>query len=123
MQYFTILQYNPEQKFNRDLGEIGEISQRYRRDLYCRRDLDEISLRPRRDKRDLAEISPRSRQDKRDLAEMPVESGEMVDGKNEGRSDNEEGTPQVVKRKTEISARFVMSLRSRLDLAEVKEIS
>ena len=29
-----------------------------------------------------------------------VESGEMVDGKNEGRSDNEEGTPQVVKRKT-----------------------
>ena len=29
-----------------------------------------------------------------------VESGEMVDGKNEGRSDNEEGTPQAVKRKT-----------------------
>ena len=29
-----------------------------------------------------------------------VESGEMVDGKNEGRSDNEEETPQAVKRKT-----------------------
>ena len=35
----------PVQKFNRDLAEIGEISPRSRRDLYCRRDLAEISAR------------------------------------------------------------------------------
>ena len=38
----------PVQKFNRDLAEIGEISPRLarsRRDLYCRRDLDEISVK------------------------------------------------------------------------------
>ena len=87
------MQTQPVQNVYRDLGNLGEIAWqvRSRRDLGGICIVAEISTRSLRDLREISEISPRLQRSRRDRVNFD-----------------------------EISARFVLFLRSRRDLAEME---